>query len=135
MPQQRIRLLAHETTEAIIGSFFDVHGTFGFGFRELIYALALERDLAAKGHHVARDVAVMIYFRGEPLARQTLDMIVDHKVIVEVKSTERLYPEAHRQLFSYLYSSRLEVGLLLHFGREPKHHRVICENKYKLKLP
>ena len=73
----------------------------------------------------------MIYLCGEPLARQTLDMVVDHKVVVEIKSTEQLHPEADRQLFSYLCSSTLEVGLLLHFGREPKHHRMIYENCYK----
>lgn len=131
MVDHRKRLLHEETTGAIIGSFRDVHRAFGFGYRELIYSLAMERDLVAKGHHVARDVAVMVYYRGEPLARQTLDMVVDHKVVVEIKSTERLHPEADRQLFSYLCSTNLEVGLLLHFGREPKHHRMICENSYK----
>jgi len=62
----------------------------------------------------------MIYFRGEPLARQTIDMVVDQRVVVEAKSTERLPPDAHRQLFGYLCASTLEVGLLLHFGKEAK---------------
>lgn len=88
MAEHGRRLLAEETTGAIIGAFLDVHRALGFGYRELIYSLALERALVAKGHHVAREVAVMIYFRGEPLARQTLDMVVDNKVIVEIKSTE-----------------------------------------------
>ena len=55
MAAQRKRLLAEETTGAIIGSFLDVHATFGFGYRELIYSLAMERDLVAKGHHVDRE--------------------------------------------------------------------------------
>lgn len=125
-------LIEEATTGAIIGSFYDVHGALGFGYRELIYALAMERDLRAKGHQVDREVAVLIHFRGEPLARQTIDMIVDQKVIVETKSTELLHPDAHRQLFGYLCASTLEVGLLLHFGREPKFHRVIYQNKYKI---
>jgi GxxExxY protein len=54
----------------------------GFGFRELIYGLAMERELVAMGHRVVRDVAVMVYYRGEPLARQTLDMVVNERVIV-----------------------------------------------------
>jgi len=124
-------LIAEETTAAIIGSFYDVHTTLGFGYRELIYALAMERDLRAKGHRVDREVAVMIHFRGEPLARQTIDMIVDDRVIVETKSTEALHPDAHRQLFGYVCASRLEVGLLLHFGRKAKFFRAIHENKYK----
>jgi GxxExxY protein len=127
-----LALLEEETTEDIIGSFFDVYNALGFGYREKIYALALERDLRAKGRRVDREVAIMIHFRGEPLARQTMDMVVDDKVIVETKSTERLPPEAHRQLFGYLCASSLEVGLLLHFGREPKFYRAIHENRYKI---
>jgi GxxExxY protein len=131
MRETSLALLERETTGAIIASFFDVFKALGFGYREMIYALALERDLRAKGHRVDREIAVMIYFRGEPLARQTMDMVVDDKVIVETKSTERLPPEAHRQLFGYLCASTLEVGLLLHFGQEPKFYRAIHENRYK----
>ena len=73
----------------------------------------------------------MVYYRGAPLTWQTLDMIVDERLIVENKSTEILHPSATLQLFSYLSATKLEVGLLLHFGREPKSYRVICENRLK----
>lgn len=73
----------------------------------------------------------MVSYRGEPLAKQTLDMIVDGKVVVETKAGERLHPSATSQLFSYLCATDLEVGLLLHFGREPRFYRVICENRLK----
>ena len=95
-------LLEATTTRAIIDTFRDVHRALGFGYREYIYALAMERDLIAKGHQVDREVAVMVYYRGEPLAWQTLDMIVDRKVIVENKASERLHPVASVQLVSYL---------------------------------
>jgi len=131
METQDRPLLEGAITGSIIDSFRDVHRELGFGYREFIYALALQRDLVAKGHRVDREVAVMVYFRGEPLARQTLDVIVDQKVVVEIKSTELLHPSADLQLFSYLCSTNMEVGLLLHFGREPKFHRVICENRLK----
>ena len=118
-------------TRSVIGSFYDVHRELGFGYRELIYCSALERALVKKGHRVDREVAVMVYFRGEPLARQTLDMVIDDKLVVETKSTERLHPESTRQLFGYLCATNLELGLLLHFGRQPKFHRVIYENRFK----
>jgi len=124
-------LLEEATSGAVIGAFLNVHAALGFGYRELIYNLALERELRAMGHQVDREVAVMVYYRGEPLARQVLDMVVDQKVIVESKATEILPPGADRQLFSYLCSTKLEVGLVLHFGRDPRHHRVICENRFK----
>ena len=86
-------LLEAAITSAIIDSFRDVHRAFGFGYREYIYSLAMERDLIAKGFRVDREVAVMVYYRGEPLAPQTVDMIVNKKVIVENKAVERLRPD------------------------------------------
>ena len=124
-------LLEERLTRAVIRSLFDVHGELGFGYREFIYALALERDLVAKGHRVDREVAVMVYFRGEPLARQTLDMIVDERLVVEIKTGLHLHPSASLQLFSYLCTTNFEVGLLLHLGEEPKFSRVIYENRLK----
>jgi len=118
-------------TRSVISAFYDVHRALGFGFREYIYALALERDLGARGHRVAREVPVTVHYRGEPLARQTLDMVVDEKLVLEIKASERLHPDSTTQLFSYLCATNLEVGLLLHFGREAKVHRVIYENRFK----
>jgi GxxExxY protein len=127
----RAPLLEKALTESVIGSFYDVYNELGFGFRELVYSLALERDLIAKGHRVDREVAVMVYFRGEPLVRQTLDMIVDNKLVLELKSTAQLEGNATSQLFGYLCATTLELGLLLHFGREPRFHRVVYENRLK----
>ncbi len=118
-------------TRSIIGACYDVYTELGFGFREYIYALAMERELLARGHRVAREVPIMVHYLGEPLASQTLDIIVDEKLVLETKATERLHPGARWQLFSYLCATNMEVGLLLHFGREPKFYRLICENRLK----
>ena len=103
----------------------------GYGYRELIYSRALEVVLTAMGHRVDREVSVTVYFRGIPLATQVMDMIVDDKVLVEIKATEHLHSAGTVQLFGYLCATTLEVGLLLHFGREARAHRVFCENRYK----
>ncbi|HVE78097.1 MAG TPA: GxxExxY protein, partial [Gemmatimonadaceae bacterium] len=65
---------------------------------------------------------------GQALCMQRLDMVVDDRVIVEAKSTMDLHPAAGRQLFNYLRATKLEVGLLLHFGPKPSFRRVICRN-------
>jgi GxxExxY protein len=131
MSARRPRLLEERTTKAVLDSFRDVHRTLGFGYREHIYGLALERELVSRRHSVQRELAVMVYYKGKPLARQVFDMVVDARVIVENKASEVLHPEASNQLFSYLCSTNIEVGLLLHFGHEPKFYRVICENRFK----
>ena len=59
------------------------------------------------------------------IAMERLDMIVDGKLVVEVKATAELHPSALRQTYSYLRATHLQVGLVLHFGLEPKFHRVV----------
>jgi GxxExxY protein len=125
------RMLEEALTQSVIGAFYEVHKGLGFGFREYIYARALEMELRAKGHGVQRELGVPVYWRGEVIARQVLDMVVDGRLVIETKATERLHPVAVQQLFSYLCSTNLEVGLLLHFGRQARFQRVICENRLK----
>lgn len=120
------QLMEEALTRSIIGAFFEVYNQLGFGFLEHVYVMALERELRARGHQVGREVGVRVYYKGEELATQRLDMIVDGKVVVEIKSTYELHKAANRQLFSYLRGSHLKVGLLLHFGPQPKFYRQIC---------
>jgi len=132
MARRQTRDLVHgELTSSIIGAMYEVFQELGYGYREYIYALALEQVLTAKGHRVRREVGALVYFRGKPLAKQVFDMVVDDTVIVEIKSTERLPENSTSQLFSYLCATKFEVGLVLHFGREAKAHRVVFENRLK----
>jgi len=121
-------LIEEELTASIIGAFYEVYNTLGFGFLEHIYVMALERELMARGHHVAREVGVRVMYKGEELSNQRLDMIVDGKVIVETKSTLDLHRAARRQVYNYLKATNLEVGLLLHFGPVACFYREIRSN-------
>jgi len=118
-------LIHHELTQSIIAAFYEVYNTMGFGFLEHIYMAALERELLARGHRVAREVWVTVFYKGEPLRKQRLDMVVDEKVTVEGKSTVELPKHALRQLQNYLFATDFQVGLVLHFGPEPKVHRLV----------
>jgi GxxExxY protein len=122
-------LIEEELTHSIIGAFYVVFNALGFGFLENIYAAGLEHTLTERGHKVAREVLVPIHCFGRILAHQRLDMIVDDKVVIEIKATETLHKDASRQLFNYLRATNLEVGLLLHFGRDPKFHRLVNTNE------
>lgn len=122
----RRQLIEQERTHSVIGAFYDVYNTLGFGFLEHLYVMALERELVARGHRVAREVSIRIMYKGTELGRQRLDMIVDDKLVVETKSTYELHRAADRQVYNYLRATNLEVGLLLHFGPKPKFYRVVC---------
>jgi GxxExxY protein len=112
-------------TRSIIGAFFDVYNELGFGLLESVYSCALEFELRARGHLVEREFWTDVFYKGHPIARQRLDMIVNRAVVVEVKATERLAPFAQRQLLNYLTATKLDLGLILHFGPEAKVHRLI----------
>lgn len=125
---RRSVLLNRDVTQSVIGEFYAVYNELRFGFLESVYAAALEEVLRERGHAVAREATVPVCFRGKPIATQRLDMLVDRRVIVEVKSTEILHQSAHRQLLSYLRATELEVGLLLHFGPEARFYRIVQSN-------
>jgi GxxExxY protein len=121
-------LLEEALTRSVIGAFFTVHNTLGFGFLEHLYSMALERELLARGHRVSREYSVRVLYKGVELGVQRLDMVVDDRLVVEIKSTQDLHKSAVRQVHNYLRATNIEVGLLLHFGPEPKFFRVICSN-------
>jgi GxxExxY protein len=118
-------LIEEELTRSIIGAFFEVYNTLGYGFLEHVYILALELELRDRGHDVARQVGVRITYKGHQLTKQRLDMVIDGKVIVEAKSTLDLHAAARRQVYNYLKATNLEVGLLLHFGPKASFYREI----------
>ena len=121
-------LFQEAITRSAIGAFFEVYNSLGFGFLEHLYVMALERELLARGHTVAREVGILVRYKGEELGTQRLDMVIDDTLVIETKSTFDLHKAAKRQLYSYLRATSLEIGLLLHFGPEPHFHRVVCRN-------
>lgn len=128
-------LIEGELTKAVIGAFFDVYNHLGFGFLEHLYVMAMERELLARGHRVGREVGVPVFYKGDHLGSRRIDIIVDDTLIVEAKSTQILHASASRQIYNYLRARQLEVGLLLHFGPEPKFYRHVLSNKTKSWFP
>jgi GxxExxY protein len=121
-------LINEGLTASVIGAFFEVYNTLGYGFYEHCYTKALEIELGLRGHTVAREVRFPVLYKGHRVGTQRVDMVVDDMLIVESKSTQDLHRGAPRQLFSYLHGSSIEVGLLLHFGPEAKFFPVACCN-------
>lgn len=122
-------LLERETTNHVIGAFFDVYNTLGFGFLESVYTQALEYELVARSRTVQKEVVIPIWYKGQRLTPQRVDMIVDERVLIEIKSTHVLPSTAERQLLNYLCATSLQVGLLLHFGPQPRFYRKVHSHK------
>ena len=123
-----MELIEEALSKSVIGAFFEVYNTLGYGFLEHLYVKALERELMARGHSVAREVGVRVMYKGEEIGFQRLDLVVDEKLVVETKATQDLHKSASRQLFNYLHATNLEIGLLLHFGPEARFYPVIFKH-------
>lgn len=115
-------------THSIIGAFYEVYTELGFGYLESVYLAALERELRDRGHMVAREYSVRVFFKGQEVAWQRLDLVVEGRIVVEVKASALLPPLTERQLYNYLRGSRLQVGLILHFGYKPFVKRVFVDS-------
>ena len=122
-------LLERETTHHVIGTFYEVYNTLGFGFLEHVYRDALALELTERGRIVQKEVLVPIWYKGRLLCHQRTDLIVDERVVVEIKSTEVLPPASQRQLRNYLQATSFEVGILMHFGPKPRFFRLVHTNK------
>ena len=122
-------LLEAERVHSIVGAFFDVYNYYGYGLSEAIYAGALEHELSDRRHDVVRELLVAVDYRGRHVGWQRIDMVVDNAVVVENKATERLSPAARPQLISYLRATSFQVGVLLHFGPQPRFYRFIDSPK------
>lgn len=108
-----------DLTHEIIGSAIEVHRVLGPGLLESVYEAALCHEILLRGHQVERQVAVPVAYKGLALnAGIRLDLRIAHRVVVEVKSVERLHPIHRAQLLTYLKLTDLRIGLLFNFNVE-----------------
>jgi GxxExxY protein len=115
--------------QPIVAAFYAVFNHFGPGLSESIYSRALEVELRARGHVVAREVSFKVYYRGQAVGWQRIDMVVDGVVVVENKAGEKLAAFSEHQLMAYLALTPFTVGLVLHFGDEPRYKRLTHTTK------
>ena len=111
-------LVHEELTYQIRGALLEVYRSLGPGFREETYKLALVTELEQRGIPVAREVSFEIKYKDRVVDIYRADIVVESKVIVELKAVDTLHPRYTAQLLSYLKASGLRVGLLVNFGDE-----------------
>jgi GxxExxY protein len=119
-------LLYGDTTRVILGAFYSVHLELGFGFLEAVYANALTVLLEHAGLRVDRQVPFEIEFHGRSVGYYRADLVVEARIVVEIKAGRTIIPQHSAQLLNYLKASRLQVGLLLNFGEKAEFKRVVC---------
>lgn len=123
-----------ELTREIIGSFYDVYNNLGYGFLEKVYENALSLELRTKGIQVEQQKPIQVVYRQQIIGEYFADLVVDSKVIVEIKAVKNLIPQHEAQLLNYLKATTYEVGLLLNFGPLAQRKRKVYSNERKPNL-
>ncbi len=105
-----------ELTAAILKCCFEVSNELGSGFLESVYEKALIVALAQTGLSVQSQVPLKVTFRGVIVGDFFADLIIEKKILIEIKSVSRLTPDHKAQVINYLNATGFEVGLLVNFG-------------------
>jgi GxxExxY protein len=120
-----------ELTEKLIGVFFDIYNELGHGFLESVYEQAFAVSLAEGGVFFERQIAVPVWFHSQRIGDFRADLLVDRKVIVELKAGRLIDASWEKQLLNYLRVTDVEIGMLFNFGPKAEFKRYIFENDKK----
>jgi len=131
MSRRSIELIHSELTEKIIGVFYDVYNELGYGFLESTYAEATVIALEQAGLVVQREYPVPVWFRGVRVGQYFADVMVNEKILLELKTARNIDSAHEAQLLYYLRATEIEVGLLLNFGVRPQFRRLLFDNVRK----
>jgi GxxExxY protein len=105
-----------ELSGRVIGAAMRVHSTLGPGFTEAVYHNALALEMALEGIPFEREVKLEVRYRGELVGIYRVDLVVDRRLILELKAVQAILPEHEVQVVNYLAATGLEQALLLNFG-------------------
>lgn len=120
-----------EITGSILKAFFNVYNKLGYGFLEKVYEKAMMIELQKFGLSVSNQQPISVYYEDISIGNYYADIIVENKVIIELKAVENLIKNHEVQLVNYLKATEIEVGLLLNFGPKPQYKRRILTEEYK----
>ena len=127
-------LLHKKITDDILKVYYDIYNQLGYGFLEKVYQNAMFFELRNKGYNVKAQSPIKVYLKGQLIGEYYTDLVIDNKVIIELKACEVLMNVHIAQLMNYLKATDIEVGLLLNFGEEPEFKRIIYTNDIKNNL-
>ena len=119
----------NDITYEIRGAAFDVYNAFGPGLLESVYEEALCHELQQRGLRVERQIHVPLVYKGVPLKTDLrIDILVEDRVIIELKSVEEMKPVFYKQTKTYLRLMDKHLALLINFGENDMRdgiHRVV----------
>src|SRR5437868_2611636 len=117
-------LIEGELSRDIVGAFYEVNNSLGFGFLESAYRRAMAVELHFRGISVAQEVPFELTHRGVQIGHYRADLIVERRIVVETKTGRNYDPFAESQVINYLKATGLKLGIILHFGTKATFKRI-----------
>ncbi len=117
-----------DLTSQIIKSYYTVYNELGYGFLEKVYENAMLLELNKIGLNTEAQKRIHVYYKTAEVGNYFADLVIENKIIVELKAAKRLKKEHEYQLINYLKATDIEIGLLLNFGKRPEFKRKIFSN-------
>ena len=121
--------LHNSLTGKIIELFYKVYNELGYGFLEKVYETTLFIELEKAGLKIKRQAPVQVKYDGRIIGEYIADILVENKIILEIKAAKQLTQAHEAQLLNYLRATGKEIGLLLNFGPKPEIRRKIFTPK------
>ena len=114
-----------ELTSEIINAAHTVHNKLGYGFLEKVYHNSLFIELKKRGYRVEFEKAVEVMYDNQVVGEFFADLLVENKVIVEVKAVDKYISAFEAQLLNYLKATGVDVGLIVNFGPSVQVKRMV----------
>lgn len=124
-------ILFKELSFAVIGAAMEVHKILGPGFLESVYQLALEKELGLRGIPFHHQVELPVFYKGDLVGIYKADLIIDNKIIIEIKGMSRLNTSHEAQAIHYLAATGLQLAILINFGMSSLENRRVVKSENK----
>ena len=124
-------MIDEELTGRVIKVFYKIYNALGYGFIESIYHNSMIIELVSEGIMIETEKPIAVHYGNNVVGTFSADLVVEEKLILELKAKEILHPAHEAQLTNYLRATDIELGLVLNFGKEPEFKRKYFSNQKK----
>jgi GxxExxY protein len=124
-------ILYKELSFAIVGAAMEVHTILGPGFLEMVYQLALEKELTLRKIPFQHEVELPVTYKGDLVGVYKADLIVDNKIVLEIKGISKLNASHEAQALHYLAATGLQLAILINFGMSSLEYRRVVKSENK----
>ncbi len=109
----------------ILACFYTVYNVLGYGYLEAVYKAAMAHELRKLGLRVRVEAPLDVWYDGFVIASHRAGLIVEDRVVLELKAGSKLDPEVRHEILNNLRSSDIELGIILYFGSKPYTERIV----------